>query len=186
MNRRMIFSALLVSSSLVFTACSSKEEAYTPNKVEGECIIKGEKAPMWVCGSYDNPAQYTAVGSAPLSKLGHNFSRNEALANARNNLVNQIEQQIKNKTESYMRSTGVGENEMVERVVKQVSRQTSSMVLNDSKQISYWQNQSDNTIFLLVAVNKSGVDKEIEGKVKEIVENDQQIRNSKEELESLK
>ena len=62
-----------------------KEEVYTPNKVEGECIINGEKAPMWVCGSYDNPLQYTDVGSAPLSKLGHNFSRNEALANGRNN-----------------------------------------------------------------------------------------------------
>ena len=29
-----------------------------------------------------------------------------------------------------MRSTGIGENEMVERVIKQVSKQTSSMILN--------------------------------------------------------
>lgn len=186
MNKKIISTILLVSTSLVFTACSSKEETYTPNKIEGECIISGEKAPLWACGSYENATQYTAVGSAPLSKLGHNFSRNEALASGRNNLVNQIELEIKNKTESYLRSTGIGENEMVERVVKQVSRQTSSMTLNNSKQISYWQNPADNTIFLLVAVNKSDVNEKIEKEVKEIVDNEMQIKNSEKELDSLK
>eukprot|EP01156_Anaeramoeba_ignava_P012503 Anaeramoba_ignava/a490927_8.p1 GENE.a490927_8~~a490927_8.p1 ORF type:complete len:187 (-),score=-0.04 a490927_8:303-863(-) len=186
MYKKTIIGSLLICSSVFFSACSSKEEVYTPNKVEGECIINGEKAPMWVCGSYENPLQYTDVGSAPLSKLGHNFSRNEALANGRNNLVNQIELEIKNKTESYMRSTGIGENEMVERVIKQVSKQTSSMVLNNSKQISYWQNPADKTIFLLVAVDKADVDGKIDAQVKEIVENDQQIKNAKEELDSLK
>jgi hypothetical protein len=186
MNKKAIINTFLICSGLIFTGCSSKEEVYTPNKVEGQCIINGEEAPQWVCGSYENATQYTDVGSAPLSKLGHNFSRNEALANGRNNLVNQIELLIKNKTESYMRSTGLGENEMVERVVKQVSKQTSSMVLNNSKQISYWQNPSDKTIFLLVGVNRSDVDGKINEKVNEIVENDQQIKNAQKELESLK
>lgn len=177
-----ITSALLV---LNFTACSSKEEITKPNKLEGECLIQGTQAPTWVCGAYEEAGKYTAVGSAPFSKLGQNFSRSEALLNARTNLVNQIQLDIKTKADSYMRSTGLQENEMVERVVTQVTKQTTNLTLKDSKQISYWQSPSDKEIYILVAMDKSNLDKAIDENVKEAVDTEIQIRNSEDALNKL-
>jgi len=183
--KKIAISALISLSILSFTACTSKDKPYTPNSIEGECIISGEKAPVWVCGSYNEEKRYVASGSAPLSKLGHNFSRNEAVMNARTDLVNQIEIEIKNKAESYMRATGLKENELVEKVVTQVSKQTASLTLKNTKQISYWQSQKDNTIYVLMAVDKNELEKIVDENIKEIVDNELQIRNSEDALNRL-
>lgn len=185
MKKKILIAGITTLALLSFSACSTKEKTYTPNKIEGECTILGETAPTWVCGGYEETNRYVAVGSAPMSKLGHNFSRNEALLNARTNLANQIELEIKNKAESYMRSTGLKENEMVEKVVTQVSKQTTTMTLKESKQISYWQSQKDKTIYLLIAMNKNGVTKQIETMTKKAVDSEIQIRNSEDALNNL-
>lgn len=185
MKKKLLIVGITTIALLGLTACSSKEKTYTPNKIEGECIISGESAPVWVCGAYEEANRYVAVGSAPMSKLGHNFSRNEALLNARTNLANQIELEVKNKAESYMRSTGLKDNEMVEKVVTQVTKQTTTMTLKESKQISYWQSEKDKTIYLLIAMNKDGVTKQIETTTKEVVDNEIQIRNSEDALNKL-
>lgn len=185
MKSKILLSFVAVLTIINFTGCSSKEEVYKPNPIEGECTIQGEKAPTWVCGSYDEVTRYVATGSAPFSKLGHNFSRNEALLNARTNLVNQIKLDIKTKAESYMRSTGLDENEMVEKVVSLVSKQTSNMTISNSKQISYWQSAKDKSIFVLVAVNKSSVDSIIDKNLKEVVDNEIQLKNSEDALNKI-
>lgn len=184
--KKRVFGAILTTLVLLnFTACSSKEENITPQKMESECTILGESAPSWICGSYEEESRYVGVGSAPMSKLGHNFSRNEALLNARTNLINQIEIEIKNKAESYMRSTGLKDNEMVEKVVTQVTRQTANMTLKNSKQISYWQSAKDNTIYLLVAIDKNSINNQIDKEVKNVVDNEIQIMNSEDALNKL-
>ena len=148
---------LTALSILAFFGCSFMEEVVIPNPVEGECIISGVNAPSWACGSYEEETRFVAVGSAPISKLGHNFSRTEAVANGRSSLVQQIQLEVKNKVESYMRSSGVKDEELVEKVISQVSRQVSKVTLEGSKQISYWENDGDNSIYVLVAVNKNTV-----------------------------
>lgn len=187
MKKRLLVAGLTTFAMLNFTACSSKKEevVQVPKKMEVECVISGENAPAWVCGGYEEKARYVAVGSAPFSKLGHNFSRNEALMNARTNLVNQLQIEIKNKAESYMRSSGLKENEMVEKVVTQVTKQTANMTLKNSKQISYWQSAKDNTIYLLIAIDKSSLNEQIDTKVKDIVDNEIQIRNSEDALNKI-
>lgn len=152
---------LSVLSILLFAGCGSKEEIAVPNQVEGECIIAGEKAPAWACGSYSEESRYIAVGSAPISKLGHNFSRGEAVASGRSNLVQQIQIDVKNKVESYMRSSGIKDEELAEKVTTQVSKQLSKVTLEGSKQISYWENEGDNSIYVLIAVNKNSVTKHL-------------------------
>lgn len=185
--KKILVSSLIAISILTFTGCSSKEpEVKQVKKLESECIVSGEDAPSWVCGDYEESTKYVAVGSAPMSKLGHNFSRNEALMNARTNLVNQIELQIKNHAETYMRSAGLKENEMVEKVVTQVSKQSSSMTLKESKQISYWQSEKDNTIYILVAIDKANVSKDLQKDVEEAIDTEVQIRNSEDALNNIK
>ncbi|PRM97413.1 hypothetical protein CJ670_05745 [Arcobacter cryaerophilus gv. crypticus] len=160
---------LVLSSSILFVSCSSKNEDINEIAVT-ECVIAGAKAPLWACGNYIEENRFVAVGSAPMSKLGHDFSRREALANARTNLVNDIELEVKNKVESYMNSTGLKESESIERVVTMVSRQTSSMTLKESKQISSWENPNDNFIYILVAIPKANIEKTINSEVQKALD----------------
>lgn len=160
---------LVVLSSILFVSCSSKNEDINEIAVT-ECTIAGAKAPLWACGNYSEDNRFVAVGSAPMSKLGHDFSRREALANARTNLVNDIELEVKNKVESYMNSTGIKENESIEKVVTMVSKQTSSKTLKESKQISSWENPNDNFIYILVAIPKGNIEKTINSEVQKAID----------------
>jgi len=174
---RIVFHSLVVASLLVFNGCSSKDESAAPNAIEGECIIAGEEAPAWACGAYEDPQNYVAVGSAPISKLGHNYSRREALANARSSLVHQIEVQVKDKVDSFMRSTGVGDSALGEKVTSQVSQQVSNVTLEGSRQISYWENEGDNSIYLLVAVNKNSVKKQTKEALSSAISTEDALKN---------
>ena len=173
---------------LTFIGCSSKNEMQKPNPVEGECKIAGAKAPQWACGSYSEENRYIAIGSAPISKLGRNFTRNEAMANARSNIAKQIQVQVKTKVENYMRSTGLKDNELAEKVTTDVSRQISNLSLNNSKQISYWESIADNTIYVLVAMDKNSADNKIINEVQSYinsVDNQTQLENSQKALEEI-
>jgi len=171
--------------ALGLTACSSKNEQIPEKVAGGECVISGEEAPLWACGGHEINGKYVAVGSAPMSKLGHQFSRNEAILNGRTNLVNIIELDIKTKADSYMRSAGLNSNELVEKVVTQMTKQTSNLTLKESKQLSYWQHPENNEIFVLVGVDKGNFTKQIEVAVKEVVPVDTQIANSEDALNKL-
>ena len=86
------------------------------------------------------------------------------------NELNDIELEVKNRVESYMNSTGLKESESIERVVTMVSRQTSSMTLKDSKQISSWENPNDNFIYILVAIPKANIEKTINSEVQKALD----------------
>jgi len=161
---RLLFTIfLLVSFAIFFIACSSKNE----KKIEvPQCVIAQAKAPSWVCGTYTEEYRLLAVGSAILSKLGYDFTRREALANARASLTHQINLEVKAKIETYMNTAGLGENEAVQKVTTMVSKQTSNTVLKESKQVSFWENPNDKYIYVLVAISKSNIDKNIDDEIK--------------------
>lgn len=169
------------------TGCSSKEEV-KPEEPVAECVVEGAKAPEWVCGSSDVPGYYTSVGGAPFSKLGLSFSRREALANGRSNLAQQIESEVKDKVATFAQSTGVGDNEVADKVSTQVSKQVAKVTLKGSKQIKYWQAPSKE-IYLLVAVPQSTVNQEVKSQVASSYKNDNalwqqfQAKNAMDELD---
>ena len=131
----------------------------------------------------------TAVGSAPLSKLGQGFSRREAMANGRSNLAQQIETLVKDKVETFSRSTGVADGEVADKVSTQVSKQVAKVTLQGSKQIKYWQNPSTEDIFVLMSVDESAMNQEIKAQVQSSFKNDNalwqqfQAKNALEALE---
>jgi hypothetical protein len=157
-----------------------------PDALVGECLVAGEEAPNWVCAGYDQADAFTASGSAKFSALGFDFTRKEALANARADLANQVELAVKAKVESYMRSTGA-KTETAERVVTQVSRQVSNVGLKQSKQISFWQHPKNQSIFVLVSVPKAMTQKMIDEQVPKAFDADQnsQINNAGKALNSI-
>ena len=171
---------------LLFTGCSDKDPEVASE--DFECRIAGSLAPTWACGSSDIDGYVTAVGSAPLSKIGHGFSRREALANGRSNLAQQIETTVKDKVETFARSTGIGGDEVADKVSTQVSKQVAKSTLKGSKQIKYWENPSNNDIYLLVSISQDELNNEIKEQVQSSYKNNDalwQQFQSKNALEAL-
>jgi hypothetical protein len=99
----------------------------------------------------------TSVGTAKMSKAGAGFTRRNAMANGRSNLSQQIETLVKDKVETFTRSTGIAEGETVDTVSSQVSKQVAKVTLNGSKQLAYWQHPENSDIYLLMGVTKESV-----------------------------
>ncbi len=153
----------------MFVSCSSKTQDINEIAVT-ECTIAGAIAPLWARGNDSEENRFVSVGSAPMSKLGYDFSIWVVLANARKSLVHDIELEVKNRVESYMNSTGLKETQSIERFVTMLSRQTSSMTWKESKQISSWENPNDNFIYILVAIPKANIEKTINSGVEKALD----------------
>lgn len=161
MNKILVSSTLAALMAISFSGCSDKEAAAEPAKKPvaiSECTIDKADAPKWACGiveGYDE--MYTSTGTAKMSKAGAGFTRKNALADGRSNLAQQIETLVKDKVERFTRSTGIAENETVDTVSTQVSKQVAKVTLNGSKQLAYWQHPENDDIYLLVGVTKESV-----------------------------
>ncbi len=187
----MIKKGMLISLSamvvLGVTGCGG--DTPKPAEEEGDfrCHKEGVLAPEWAC-TPDVAGAFADVGSAPLSAAGEGFSRREALANARSNLAQQVESKVKDKVETFVRGTGIGSGESVDKVTTQVSKQVAQVTLKGSKQVKYWQNPKTNTIYVEVAVPESSINEEAKAAVKTSLKNDDamwQQFQSKNALESL-
>ena len=184
---------LSTALALTFTACSGKDaKPDTQPGAEEEnfrCRIDSQLAPEWACGNATIDGSITAVGSAPLSKLGQGFSRREALANGRSNLAQQIQTLVKDQVTTFARSTGVADGEVADKVSTQVSNQSAKASLRGSKQVKFWQNPGNNDIYVLVGLDESIMNGEIKKQVKSSFKNDDalwqqfQAKNALEELE---
>ena len=136
--KKLVGSVVLAAAlAATFSGCSSKEA--TPEKATFNCVQDGVEAPQWTCMP-DSAVEgsITDLGSAPYSKLGAGFTRREAIANARSSLAQQIQTLVKDKVETFTRSTGVGGSEVADKVSTQVSKQVAKVSLQGSKQINFW------------------------------------------------
>jgi len=188
------FGTILLSAALAltFTACKDdakpSTDASTAEQGDFRCRIDSQLAPEWACGNAGLEGAVTAVGSAPLSKLGYGFSTREAMANGRSNLAQQIQTLVKDKVETFSRSTGVGGDEVADKVSTQVSKQVAKVTLNGSKQKKSWQNPANGDVYILVGVSENTLNKEVKEQVKSSYKNDNalwQQFQSKQALESL-
>ncbi len=185
MKKFMLVTAFSAALMLSVTGCSDKKPE---PEDDFKCRIEGSLAPEWACGNAPMKGVITSVGSAPLSKLGQGFSRREAMANGRSNLAQQIQTLVKDKVESFTRSTGVGGAEVADKVSTQVSKQVAKVSLQGSKQIKYWQNPSTKDIFVLMSVDEGTMNDEVKRSVASSFKNDNalwQQFQAKNALESL-
>ncbi len=184
-NIKTIAMAAVVAATLV--GCGQPQ----PAQDEGDfrCKQEGVLAPEWTCNPQSYEGAIVGLGSAPMSKAGMNFTRNNAMAAARNDLALQIETQVKAKVENFVRGTGVGDSEVVDSVSTQVSKQLTKTTLNGSKQLKFWQNPKSNTIYLLVGVSNDVVNKEAKKEIVKSSHNNEdalwQQFQSKQALDSL-
>ena len=174
------FAALIAAS---ITGCGAEPQ---PAVDEFGCKQEGVNAPKWTCVPMVEGA-YAGVGIAQKSAAGMGHMKKVALANGRSDLAQQIKSQVKDKIETFTRTTGVGDNETVDQVNTAVSKQIAKVDLQGSKMIDSWTAPSG-ALYLLVTVPEATVNGEVKNAVKTSFKNDQalwQQFQSKQALESL-
>jgi len=115
-----------------------------------------------------------AVGSAKIGNAGMNFARTEALANGRDELARQMSVKVKNMVKNFTQSTGIGDDETVDKVSSQVSKQVANQTLNGSRQKDSWISPSS-TLYVLVAVDPAIVKESIKNAVQTSFKNEQAL-----------
>lgn len=148
---------LLLSVFAVLYACAGSNKPVDLSVTE--CFYPDAptvKAPLWVCGA---PVQvngqvikYTAVGSAANSKAGVNFTVQQATANARLALAQQLDATIIASVKDSVTATGTQDNEAVDKIASVISNQTTNQNLVGSKVLA--QSVSPNKyMYIIVGLN---------------------------------
>lgn len=168
------------------TGCGGAAPAPKEAEPDFRCHQENVLAPKWTCTPMVEGA-YAGVGIAQKSAAGMGHMRRVAMANGRSDLAQQIKAQVKDKVETFTRTTGVGDNETVDQVNTAVSKQVAKVDLSGSKAVDSWQAPSG-ALYLLVTVPEATVNKEVKEAVKTSFKNDQalwQQFQSKQALEGL-
>lgn len=141
--------ALLLSFLVLVVSCSPKPKP----KVSQESKYAKEfaNAPSWVLNPKVEGA-LAAVGSAKIGPAGIQMAREEALAAARDELARIIAVKVKNMFKRFVQTTGVGDQQTVDKVSVSVSKQVSKALLSGSMQRDMWISPSD-TLYVLVVID---------------------------------
>ena len=187
MNKFVTSLSLAALVAVTFSACGGAKPAPAQEEADFRCRIDNQLQPEWVCGNeLIVEGAMTAVGSAPMSKLGMSFTKNEAVNTARSELARQIQVQVKTKIEQFARSTGIGDNETAEKVSTQVSKSVAKTTMVGSKMMK--SRQVGNSLYVLVGVPEKTVNAAAKKEVKTSMKNDEalwQQFQSKKALDSL-
>ena len=179
----VVFAGLV---ALTVAGCGEVPAPAAPVEPDFRCQQENQLAPKWTCVPMVEGA-YAGVGIAQKSAAGMGMMRRVALANGRSDLAQQIKSQVKDKVETFTRSTGTGDAETVDRVATSVSKQIAKVDLSGSKGIDSWTSASG-TLYLLVTVPQSTINGEVQKAVQSSMKNDDalwQQFQSKNALEGL-
>ncbi|HCW92842.1 MAG TPA: hypothetical protein DHM44_04090 [Flexistipes sinusarabici] len=152
--KKVLYAAMvLIILSFVAAGCGKK----APEPLTHSCL---EGAPSWVI----NPSMegsITGLGSAKIGAAGMQFARTEAIAVARDEIARTISVKVKNMFKNFTQATGVGDEETVDRVAVNVSKQVASQTLSGSVPTKTWVSPC-NEYYTLVVLNP--------GKVEDVVQ----------------
>jgi len=156
MKKLFVF-ILLATVPFLIDSCGKKEQPKPqPEKVQA-AQWKNEfaNAPKWVLNP-EMEGGLSAVGSAKIGKAGIQFARTEALANARDELARILTVKVKNMVKNFTQQIGVGDEQTVDKVSVQVSKQVTSTVLQGSRQKDMWISPSGE-LYVLVVLDPASV-----------------------------
>lgn len=114
-------------------ACTPKQAPVADTGMPDEY----KDAPSWVFNP-ELEGGVSAVGTSRIGKAGFAFARNEALADGRDQLARQMSVKVQNMVKNFTQATGLGDDETVDRVSSQVSRQVANETLAGSRMRSMW------------------------------------------------
>jgi hypothetical protein len=158
-----MFASILAVSFIMVGCGDPKPTSYVDPEFEG--------APKWVMVPYVE-GMIAEVGSAkPNAGNDFGFQREEAMANARDNLAKQLSLKVKNMFKSYKSATTAGGGTF-DKTTESVSKQIAKQTLNGSRQKDMWRSKSG-TLYVLVVLDTKSVSKLMGDAAKSAYQNDQ-------------
>ena len=132
---------LLIASALALalTACAEKPAAPPPAAKAApapECVYPDspkDPAPLWVCDAPVEGVAVSAVGTHAKSAAGVAFMKDQAAADARVKLAQQMKVRVTNMIKQYVETTGAGASETVDKVNTSVSKLITAETISGSK-----------------------------------------------------
>lgn len=173
--KKILLSTAIIGT-LFISGCSTtndpvKEQA---KQAEGYVDMELQGAPKWVMMPFVE-GNIAEVGSAPRN-AGNDvaFQRDEAMANARDNLAKQINTKVSNMFKSFKAATGSGKDSTFDKSSESISKQIASETLRGSVQKDVWYSKSG-TMYVLVAIDTKSITAQMEESVKTSFGNDQAL-----------
>ena len=178
--KKLITSVSLAATlALSFGGCGAKEpapQAEPQVAPAAQANPEFEGAPAWVLMP-EVEGGLAAAGSAKMGAAGPSFAKTEATANARDELARQLNVKVKNMVTNFTQTTGVGDAQTVDKVVKNVSKQVAQVDLSGSKVSQVWLSKT-NTMWVLVTLDPASMEalkKTMDAAVKTSYKNDQAL-----------
>jgi hypothetical protein len=166
---KRVFTLLLIlaACSLFITGCSKKVK-----KIDNEALEEEFKhAPAWVLNGYEE-GSISAVGSAVIGKSGMQFAKTEALAQGRSELARQTSIKVKTLVNNFVQQTGLGDDQLVDRFSKQMTRQITNETLSGSRQKDMWISPSSE-LYILVVMDPAAVKESVKRQLTTSYKNDE-------------
>ncbi len=135
MKKALLIMALMAICCVMSMGCSTKE-------------TKKTTIPSWVLVPPEGGI--SASGSAKIGPAGLNLAKTEATANARDEIARTLNVRVKNMLKNFVETTGVGDDQTVDKVFTNVSKQIAKVDLSGS--VVKKAEVIDETIYILVAV----------------------------------
>jgi hypothetical protein len=163
MIKRIQILAITVIAIAVLSGCS-KTQPNLQESGDSHCMQDGILAPKWTCSpqSYDTES-ILSLGTRPLSKAGESFAINNAIAEAHNNLAFLIQTQVKAKVEHFVRDRNISNKKVVEHIETQVFKQLANAILNDSKQLEFW--QTPRSVYILIGISNDVINTKVKKEI---------------------
>ncbi len=168
MLKRLGFMLMILSvGCLLVTGCSKKVK-----KVDNEALEEEFKhAPAWVLNGHAE-GSISAVGSAVIGKSGMQFAKTEAVAHGRNELARQTSIKVKALVNNFVEQTGLGDDQLVDRFSKQMTKQITNVTLSGSRQKDMWISPSKE-LYVLVEMDPAAVKETVKKQLTTTYQNDQ-------------
>ncbi|WP_029933668.1 LPP20 family lipoprotein [Thiomicrospira pelophila] len=161
----------------LLAACGGKEVKPEPvQTVVPDCSFPGTTtpAPAWICDAPVPGVEISAVGVTEPSKAGISFMRDQASADARGRLAEQVQVSAQKMVKSYLGTTGVGDAETVDAAASSTVRTLANQELYGSKIYRSLQ-APDGRYFVLMGIDKENAQKIIQQSVNTSMKNDQAL-----------
>jgi len=101
-----------------------------------ECVYPDaptQAAPLWICDAPVEGVSVSAVGMHAKSAAGASFMKDQAAADARVKLAQQMKVRVNNMIKQYVETTGAGSAETVDKVNTSVSKLITSETISGSR-----------------------------------------------------
>lgn len=169
---KKILISTAVVGALFITGCGKNEPKKEEPQVYTDPELQG--APSWVMMPFVE-GSIAEVGSAKRNTGNDiSFQRNEAMADARDNLAKQISTKVSNMFKSFKAATGSGADSTFDKSSESVSKQIASETLKGTVVKGTWISKTG-TLYVLMAVDTKAVGAQMEESVKTSFGNDKAL-----------